>query len=223
LLTFRISIPSITIALCASFSLYATSASALTMTVNVSKVTVAGVTPHGSVVFFAVCRFVDRTTVTVRPLAQVVVDDDGDGKVIVDVGQPVPWKSILAAIDFTSGQFILGTPDAAAFPLMPLDLTASPLEADSLGALKHLVLSHRVCEMLHVRPAVGAWEQVLADGNKFDDDHVSDGKSKANVAAGIAIAAGMPAAPDKFEKGDVIVVIDRQRMQVWAATVGAKK
>ncbi len=76
--------------------------------------------------------------------------------------------------------------------------------------------------MLHVRAGVGAWSQILADGNKFDEDHASNGEVKANVAAGIAVGSGMPGAPDKFAKGDVVVLIERQRMQVWATTVGDK-
>ena len=218
----RIMFALIATVLCAAVSAHADSAPTLTMTVNASTVTISGATPHGKVVFFGVARFIDRTTVTVRRLDQTVVDDDGDGVVTVNIGGPVPWKSIFAAVDFATGRYILGTPDAHAFPLIALQVKANPLAEDSPGVVKHIVLSHSICEMLHVRPGVGVWGQVLADGNKFDDDHASNGEVKANVAAGVAIGTGMPAAPDKFAKGDVVVLIERQRMQVWAAAVGDK-
>lgn len=212
----------IAVILCAAVRIRADPAPTLTMTVNASTVTISGATPHGKVIFFGVGRFIDHTTVTVRRLDQTVVDDDGDGVVTVDIGGPVPWKSIFAAVDFQSGRYVLGTPNAAMFPLITLDVKVNPLAEDSPGVVKHIVVHRRVCEVLHVRPGVGAWSQILAAGNQFDEAHAGNGDVKANVAAGIAVGTAMPAAPDTFAKGDVVVLIERQRMQVWAATVGDK-
>jgi hypothetical protein len=191
------------------------------MTVSATTVTISGATPHGKIVFFGVGRFIDQTTVTIRRLDQIVVDDDGDGVVTVDIGGAVPWKSIFAAVDFSSGRYVLGTPDATMFPLIPLPLDASPFVADEQGVLRKIVVHHRICEMLHVRPGVGVWAQVLADGNKFDSDLTTNGLATANVASDAATADGAPPAPDSFAAGDVVVLIERQRMQSWATTVGS--
>jgi hypothetical protein len=206
--------------LCGTANLYATSPATLTMTANASTVTVAGATPHGKVVFFAVARFIDGTMVTIRRLDQTVTDDDGDGVVTFSVGAPVPWKAIFAAVDFASGRFILATPNAAMFPLLQFQVDTPSISDEGAGVLKHIVANHCTCEMLHVRPNVGAWSQILAKGNKFDENQ-GIGVAKANVAAGHSVDAGNQAAPDHFENGDVIILIDRMRMQSWATTVGA--
>jgi len=218
--TSRLCLALIATILCGLAELHADPAPALTMTVSASSVTISGATPHGKVVFFGVARFIDRTTVTVRRLDQTAVDDDGDGIVTFALGAPVPWKSIFAAVDFTSGRYVLGTPNAAMFPLITLPLDASPFVADEQGVIRHIVIHHRVCEMLYVRPGVGVWGEVLADGNKFDDDLVSNGQAAGKAGAAIRLEDDMPAAPDSFVAGDVVVLIERQRMQSWAATVG---
>lgn len=221
MLNFRIISVVVTTILCA-IRLYADPPGTLTMTVNPSTVTISGATPHGKVVFFGVGRFVNQTTVTVRRLDKTVTDDDGDGIVTIDIGAPVPWKSIFAAVDFSSGRYVLSTPNTGMFPLLPLLLDSKPLVADSQGVLRQIVVRHRVCEMLHVRPGVGAWGQLLADGNKFDTDLTSNGRATANVAGGVGLGEGTPAAPSSFEPGDVVVLIDRQRMESWATTVGSQ-
>ncbi len=217
---FRLRIVLFAAMMCAGACLYAAPPPMLTMTANRSTLTISGVTPHGKVVFFGVARFIDRTTVTIRRIDQTVTDDDGDGIVTIDIGAPVPWKSIFAAVDFATGRYVRATPDPAMFPLIELQLDTPALSAEGQGVLKHIVVNHCNCEMLHVRPDVGAWSQILARGNKFDENH-GNGAAKANVAAGQPNGPGNPAAPDRFEKGDVIILIDRMRMQSWATTVGA--
>jgi hypothetical protein len=206
--------------LCIGTSMLAHATPALAMTVASSTVTISGVTPHGKVVFFGVARFVDRTTVIVRRLDRIVSDDDGDGVVAIDIGQSVPWKSVFAAVDFASGRYVLATPDASMFPLLPLPLGAAGLFKESEGTVKHIVVKHHICEILIVRPNVGAWGHIIAAGNKYDVTPEA-GHATANVAASPALGPGIPPAPDHLEEGDVVVLIDRQRMQSWATAVGA--
>lgn len=206
--------------LCAAAAVRSHAAPALTIKASGSTVTISGVTPHGKVIFFGVARFVDRTTVTARRLDRIVTDDDGDGVVSIDLGARVPWKSIFAAVDYTSGNYALATPDPSLFPLLPMPVERAAFVAEGQGVFKHVVVQHSLCEMLVVRPNVGAWSLIIGEGNKYDQGHQL-GSATANVSAGNAVDAAMPPAPDRLQKGDVLLLIDRRRMQSWAVQIGA--
>ena len=190
----------------------------LAVKIDGSHVTVTGATAGGKVAFFGVGRFVKQYRVSVRRFDKIVADDDKDGTVVLDIGEKLPWKTIFAAVDVNTGRYGLTT--TADFPLMPIPFKKEIMVANK-GQLDHLLIEHRFCEMALVRPGVGMWGQVLADGNKFDEDEHSDGKVTVNVARSIGVEGNVPA-PSKFDKGDVLVLIDPNRMQVYAVEVGSK-
>jgi hypothetical protein len=190
----------------------------LVVKIDGAHVTVTGATAGGRVAFFGVGRFVKQYRVTVRRFDKVVADDDRDGSVVLEIGEKLPWKTIFAAVDFTTGRYALVTPDG--FPLMAIPFRKEIMVANK-GQLDHLLIEHRFCYMALVRPGVGFWGQILGDGNKYDEDGQGDGKVTANVARSVSVD-GDVAAPAKFEKGDVLVLIDPMRMQSYAVEVGSK-
>ena len=183
-----------------------------------AHVTVTGATAGGKVAFFGVGRFVKQYRVTVRRFDKVVADDDRDGSVVLDIGEKLPWKSIFAAVDFSTGRYALATPEG--FPLMPIPFKKEIMVANK-GQLDHLLIEHRFCYMALVRPGGGFWGQILGDGNKYDEDGAGDGKVTADVARSVSIDGDVPA-PAKFEKGDILMLIDPTRMQSYAVEVGSK-
>jgi hypothetical protein len=183
-----------------------------------AHVTVTGATAGGRVAFFGVGRFVKQYRVTVRRFDKVVADDDKDGSVVLDIGEKLPWKTIFVAVDFSTGHYALVTPEG--FPLMPIPFKKEIMVANK-GQLDHLLIEHRFCYMALVRPGVGFWGQILGDGNKYDEDGVGDGKVTADVGRSVSVDGNVPA-PAKFEKGDILVLIDPMRMQSYAVEVGSK-
>lgn len=193
-------------------------ASDLTVVIDGAHVNVANATPGGKVVFLGIGRFVKGYRVTVRRFDKTVSDDDQNGKVVLDIGEKIPWKTIFVAIDYTSGRFAIATPDG--FPLLPIQFKKDFMVANN-GQLDHLVFEHRFLDMLLVRPGVGVWGQLLGDGNKFDEGSKGDGKVVGNVARSVPLGGDVPA-PKKFDKGDVLVLIDSLHMQAYAVEVGSK-
>ena len=193
-------------------------AAPLAVAIDGSQVNVTGATPGGKVVFIGIGRFVRGYSVTVRRMDKIVTDDDGDGKVVLDIGEKIPWKTVFVAIDFTSGRFGQATP--AGFPLLPIKFKKEFMVANN-GQLDHLVIEHKFLDMLLVRPGVGVWTQLLGDGTPFDDGPRGDGKAVGNPAKSVAVGIEAPP-PKKFDKGDVLVLIDSRRMQSYAVEVGSK-
>ena len=191
----------------------------LSVAISGAQVTVTNATPGGRVVFFGVARFAKNYRVTVRRFDKVVADEDRDGKVVLEIGESLPWKTIFAAVDFSSGRFGLTT--TGDFPLMTIPFEKEIMVANN-GQLKHVIIEHRYLDLVLVRPGVGIWGQILGDGNKFDEDGTGDGKVVGNVERSIAIGEDKVPAPKKFDKGDVLLLIDSQRMQSYAVEVGSK-
>lgn len=190
----------------------------LNVAIEGAKVTVQGATPGGKVVFFGIGRFVKQYRVTVRRMDKTVADDDHDGKVVLDIGEAIPWKTIFAAVDFTSGRYGMATP--AEFPLVPIRFDKEIMVANN-GQLDRLIVEYRFLHLLIVRPGVGVWAQILGDGNKFDDDGPGNSKVVSDISKSIALGDKVPA-PKKYEKGDIVVLIDPNRMQSFTVEVGTK-
>jgi hypothetical protein len=196
-----------------------TQAPPLPVAIAGSKVTVTGATPGGRVVFFGIGRFVKERRVTVRRFDKIVADDNNDGTVVLEIGEKLPWKTVFAAVDLTSGRYGLAT--MSDFPLMTIEFEKDPMVANN-GQLNKIVFQHKFLDLVVVRPGVGAWGQILADGNKFDDDGKGDGTIVGNVEKSVPVSDDGPPPPKKFEKGDIVVLIDADRMQTYAVEVGAK-
>jgi hypothetical protein len=190
----------------------------LSVAISEAQVTVTNATPGGKVVFFGMARFAKNHRVTVRRFDKAVTDDDGDGKVVLEIGETLPWKTIFAAVDFTSGRYGLTT--TGDFPLMTIPFEKEIMVPNN-GQLNRLIIERRYLDLVLVRPGVGVWGQILGDGNKFDEDGTGDGKVVGNVERSISIGDKVPA-PKKFDKGDIVLLIDSQRMQSYAVEVGSK-
>lgn len=192
---------------------------ALGMAISGSRLTVSGVTPHGSVVFFGVAHEQRRFTPVLTRIEKALADDDGDGTVVFESGRPLGEVSVWSAIDLTDGRRATGTASGAAVPLVLAD---DALVVNN-GQLRQIILSLGFCHLLIVRPAVGVWGQVLIKGNVFDTGHGKRGGVSMDVSRSIPTAGTKAEAPQHLEKGDVLVLIDPVTLQVFAAAVGEKE
>ena len=218
----RISI-ALALVLLAAASVHAaqTPGAAVTVEVSGTKVTASGITPNGQAVFFGMMRARKDDRAFLMRHDSTVTDTDGDGVVTLDLQHTVPWKSVWSVVDFTSGRYGIAAPPG--FPRLALRRDEKPIPLNN-GQLTHLDLATTTLELLVVRPGTGAWTQMLGDGTPFDDDKTPNGKVKAKAAGSLPMSAFKDkAAPEKFEKDDVIVLIDRVTLQFFAGQVGEKK
>jgi hypothetical protein len=180
-----------------------------------NAVKVTRVTPAGKVVFFGIARDGQGYSLRASSFEDVVEDTDKDGAVQLDLPRPVPFRSIWAAVDLTSGEYAIAFPEG--FTPTVLNFPVAALHRHDNGQGKPDLLDDRRCaiEVLVVRPGQGAWRQSLGDGDPDDEDGAANGRIDWSVDKGRAVKNG-PAAPADFDPGDVIVVMDPTRLELYA-------
>ena len=147
---------------------------------------------------------------------QVLADSDGDGVVTLTVQSAVPFRSVFAVVDQTSGGYAVKTPNG--FPVLPLlEDGSQPLVM--VDGQRQISVQKSQVQMLLVRPGVGVWNRLLSDGRPADGDGLADGKV-VGLAAGSTVEYGSSSL-DGFLDGDILVLIDGYFVSVYAARIGA--
>jgi hypothetical protein len=175
----------------------------------------AGITPAAKVVFFGVVREGQGYRFRMVTREEVVEDADKDGSVRLDLGGPVAFRSIWAAVDLASGEYTMASP--AGYTPTQIEFPAAALRGRPGGNGKPDRLAERrySLELLIVRPGQGAWRQTLGDGDPDDGDRAANGRVEWSMGKGRAVRGGPPA-PADLDPGDVIVAIDPTRMEYYA-------
>ena len=184
------------------------------VTFEPQAVTASGVTPRGRVVWFSVGREISNRASRVVPRIQQAIDDDGDGKVRLDLKQDVPLRSIWFAADLETGEAGVAAPGD--FPLLEAELPARALPA----ALNRLDLERQFVYLVLVRPGAGAWTLRVGDGGSSDDDGQPDGTLRAALASLEGIGPSPAPPPERFSPKDLLLVIDPSRMEFLRLQVG---
>jgi hypothetical protein len=190
------------------------------LTFEPAAVVASGVTPKGKVVWFSVAREIADYAATVVRRDEVVEDEDGDGKVRLEVGRPVPVQSVWIAVDLASGAFAVAVPEGSRVSEIPQP-GRNPGRGEP-GKPAWVETDRRYLELAVVRPSVGAWAFTLADGGPDDEDGAADGSLTASLARmrGLGVS---PAAPDRLSPRDVVAVVDPNRMQYYVETLAPPK
>jgi hypothetical protein len=185
-----------------------------------ASVLAAGLTPGGDAVFWSVARepqgHVNRV---VRRQGLAVVDAQGGARFELERREEVPLKSVWAVVDGATGAFAVAAPEGFALRVIPFP--RRPFEVGAPGVVDRFRHPFDQLHLLVVRPRVGAWEleawdRAPADRDGEDDDRVTTGLEDVR-----ALAASGPEAPERFEEGDVVVVIHPRTLEVFAARIGA--
>jgi len=189
------------------------------LTIGETGLKVSGVTAKGSAVVFGITREVADDDVTrIQRHLDVLADDDGDGVVSEDLGQPVPRRSMWVAIDLTNGTFDTAAPPS--FRLLNVGWRGHGIEHRNDGR-DQVEDARPFAEILVVRPGVGAWIARLGDGSAGD----ADGKANGRIAAALdrmQPLGGSPAAPPLFAAGDTVLLLDPNTMEMTVVRVGGK-
>jgi hypothetical protein len=177
------------------------------------SVAVSGVTPGGKVVWFGVAREISEHTATLVRRDRIVSDDDRDGSVRLDLDRTVPLLSIWVAIDLTTGASAVATPEG--FPLRRLELPSESIHRGGDGESDWVGDTRGFVEVQITRPGAsgGAWGIAVGDGGESDDDGLYDGRLAASLA-GLHAVESSPEAPQRFSAGDVVIVLDPNRMEI---------
>lgn len=195
-------------------------AASLRLTVGPSGLSVSGISPKGRAVLFGITREVAPDDVaTILPHLDVLSDDDGDGAVSKDLGQPMPRRSMWVAVDLASGDFDAAAPER--FRLQKVGWKGRGLDRRPDGR-DQVEDARPFAEVLVVRPGVGAWTLRLGDGGPGDADGAADGRIAAALDR-LEPLAGSPAPPSRFAPGDVVLLLDPNAMEMVLVKVGKER
>ena len=188
-----------------------------------SALVVSGLEPAAEVVVYGISRRAGEGGIRQRVEHEaLLVDDDGDGQVTFEMDAPVDYHSIWVAVDRSSGAYAVDVPLGS--PRREVAFPGRGPEEGSRGQLNRL--RHEGFGFVHlllVRPGERAWTVTAADGGPLDaDGSFADGilleidQSRAVAGEG-GVEEGTAAPPERFAPGDVVVVIDSDRMSFYAA------
>lgn len=183
---------------------------------------VDGVTPNGTVVWFAAIRSADQYTVAQTSVAQVATAD-ATGASTLTVANPISPNSIWVAVDYQTGAYATGSPSRN-FPLQLASLPAAALSLDGAGSNPGYLLdaADRI-QVLLVRPGAGAWTKTVGRGGPDDESSPADAKLRFRLsrmdtliagAAGDAGAPGDHSAPASIGAKDVFFLLHPRTMDV---------
>jgi hypothetical protein len=175
------------------------------------SVTVDGITAKGQVALFSVAREVaDDDVATIVRRSEMKTDEDGDGKVQLDLDGNVPFRSIWVAVDLATGRSAVATPEG--YPLRQAAWLGRGLGRENSRADRVEDL-RTYADVILVRPEKGAWRATIGDGGALDDDGVADGKVAAALDK-LKPLTGAAEPPRRFEARDVVFLLDPNRMEV---------
>lgn len=193
---------------------------ALEIVISEHEVEASGVTAGGEVAWLTVWRELDEHYSTrVTLLDRTIVDEDRDGAVTLEVDRPVPPLSVWVAVDGTSGEVAVRTPEGVRLRWAPEDSVRRK------GP--HVEVDLKRPEVILVRPGVGAFRARVADGARDDAGARGDARVELSPAAFRRAVPkrgppGPPTSvplPQRFEPGDVLVAVDMRTLEVVLAEV----
>jgi hypothetical protein len=177
------------------------------------SITVSEVTPGARVLIFAITRdvisthpvFVGRIVVST-----LLTDDDGDGRVLYDLGKPVPHQGMWVVVDVPSGRYV-AAPTPGYEPVR-LQLTPDVARNDNAGQLKKIEWPLSEIDVVVVRPGSGAWHLYASRGSELDENKDATGPLRLDLEAMHPIGDS-PGAPKNLKKGDLVAVFHPRRMR----------
>jgi hypothetical protein len=188
------------------------------LTIGPDALVVSEATARGKVVFLGITREIaPDDVVEINRRLEVVADEDGDGQVKLD--QPMVQRSMWVAVDLATGDLDSASPEG--FRLNKVNwrgrgVTNRPDGRDSVEDARAFA------EVLVVRPGTGAWILRLGDGSPEDADGAPDGRLEAALDR-MTPLADSPAPPQRFQRDDVVVLMDPHKMEMTLAKVGGNQ
>jgi hypothetical protein len=165
-----------------------------------------------------VCMFGDRLPPRlIRTGSFAPVDTDNDGDIPIPLPNGSTDLAVWSAVDFETGEFTVATPSGV---VGEIGFRGHKLNVNSAGQLRRLETENlETLQILLVRPREGAWSLRGADGGRADSDGRNDMKFELDIES-LQPLPGFGPPPKHFAKGDVLIIIDPIKGDVFATTVG---
>lgn len=169
-----------------------------------TTVDVRGIHPGAELLVYTLARIPEHGMTIVSDETYRLKDDDGDGQVVLDLGEDVPWRSLWIAFDLSTGDFAI---DQASIGVREVDFA-------ELGEQSGARLEYRLGLLYAFMARVGAggWRLRAGDGGPGDFDDAHDGKITLHPGRMNALAASPPP-PAALAAQDLVVIIDPRRMK----------
>jgi hypothetical protein len=197
--------------LCAVQSAFASNDDKLTITVAQRAITVSGLSPGSTAVFFGVAqapipgaymKHVQRWAVTVE-------DTGHNGTVTFDLQQDVPLASVWAVVDLRNAHYATVSGPGIRLREITID---NPLRKGQSSSVDRFAFDHGYLDLLYVHPGLGSWTWSAVGGGTADNG----GPNNATI---VALAAGRPVGqsgskPAGFLPGGILVAVDFIHLEI---------
>ncbi|MEK6375973.1 MAG: hypothetical protein AABO58_25120 [Acidobacteriota bacterium] len=195
---------------------FAAPAAALRIAVDRQAVTISNIPGGTAMVLFSCSRVPQARSISVKPEAIVLRDDDHDGVIRHAPADGIPLWSVWAAVNPDSGEVATGA--RAEYPFIVRSAGPDALRKDIEGELAAMAVELPRISLLLVRPGVGAWLTTTFDGKPDDRDGIANGHVKIDFNDTVAVQ-GKEKGPKHVKKGDTIVAIDPAHLDVFIMRV----
>lgn len=190
-------------------------------------VAVANSTPGATVVLFGIGKEYAALYLTRHMWKETATDDDGDGRIHLDVPTGVPAQSVWVAVDLGSGQSAM----AAASPEGTTAISGVGLGARRRDGIVRTLRDRRkqayaiLATGLPRAPgspppgaAAGAWFLGAGDGNPHDADGQENGLVELDLLDAEPLGTTTPPEiPESVTGGDRVYVIDPDTLEYYSA------
>ncbi len=178
---------------------------------------IEGVTPGSSVAILSVAHepVYYMTRVVCR---SVMVDDaDRDGVVDYDLNATVAFRSIWIVTDVASGTTTVAAPTGYEPRTMKQKGAG---RGNAMNILPNaLDIGRDMAQVVLVRPGKSAWTIGVRGEHGAGNPAAANGRAHVDIASMRPIRANGEAAPGVLKRGDVVAVIDPERMEYLLTTV----
>lgn len=168
-----------------------------------------------SIVFFGAAHN-GGVGVELRRWRRPATDVNRDGRIVIDLREPVEPHSVWFAIDAETGGTGVAAPETSAF--RRIDFPAAVLPRRHDGALDRYITGRSMVDLLVVRPRVGAWVGSAGDGHEGDADGEQNGGITMTFETLQRMRGNAPP-PAHLTTRDVVIAVDLLRMQYYLTEV----
>jgi hypothetical protein len=210
----------VALAVCLAIPVFAAAAEPVSISLTQDVVRVAS-RPGSTIAILSVAQEPFNSAWRLVARRELLPDDDDDGSFVYRPEHGVSFRSIWIAIDVQTG---------AVAHALPAGYIAEEMHERAAGrgravevATNTLDVSRDRVEFLLVRPGEGAWTLSAREGGADDRDGLSNGRLRLNLPRLRALGPGNGGPPDALREGDVVAVLDANRMQYWYRTISREE
>ena len=164
-----------------------------------------GTTPNGRVVFFGETLDDAPYTEIAYGHREHIIVADAAGLARFNLGADLPTLSLWAVVDVNSGSYTVAAPPGQT--LKELKVPPGLFKKGLNGNLTDLDVPFEMTSTLVARPGNGVWKLFNAEGGPGDQPGHGRGRTVSSIAQFKSLL-DQNGPPAKFEKGDVVIVIE---------------